>query len=53
VSQDVIIATGKFIVPYMKWGMKDPSNFLLKVSDKVELNLTAVGQVNGPHRLGI
>jgi polyisoprenoid-binding protein YceI len=53
VSQDVIIATGKFIVPYVKWGMKDPSNFLLKVSDKVELNLTAVGHVNGPHRLGI
>jgi hypothetical protein len=46
-------ATGKFIVPYVQWGMKDPSNFLLKVSDKVELDLTAFGHINGSHRPGV
>ncbi|HMF75735.1 MAG TPA: YceI family protein [Bryobacteraceae bacterium] len=45
-SQKEITATGKFTVPYVQWGMKNPSNFLLKVSDKVEINLTAAGHVN-------
>jgi polyisoprenoid-binding protein YceI len=43
ISRKELVATGKFIVPYVQWGMKNPSNFLLKVSDKVEINLTAVG----------
>ena len=34
-SQGKITATGKFIVPYVQWGMKNPSNFILKVNDKV------------------
>jgi polyisoprenoid-binding protein YceI len=45
-DEDQIIATGKFILPYVQWGMKNPGNFLLKVGDKVELDLTAVGHVN-------
>ena len=44
-SQDEITATGKFIVPYVAWGMKNPSNFLLKVNDKVEIDVTAVGHL--------
>ncbi len=40
-----VIATGKFVVPYVAWGMKNPSNFFLKVSDKVEIDLTAVGHI--------
>jgi polyisoprenoid-binding protein YceI len=51
-SQDEITATGKFIIPYVEWGMKNPSNFLLKVNDKVEIDLTAVGRVNGTHTAG-
>jgi polyisoprenoid-binding protein YceI len=43
-----ITATGKFIVPYVQWGMKNPSNFILKVNDKVEIHLSAVGHVSGP-----
>jgi polyisoprenoid-binding protein YceI len=33
-----------FEVPYVKWGMKNPSNFLLKVSPKVEIRIEAVAR---------
>lgn len=42
-SRQEFTAAGKFIVPYVEWGMKNPSNFLLKVSDKVEIDILAVG----------
>ena len=35
------IATGHFLIPYVQWGMKNPSNFLLKVNDTVEIDLRA------------
>lgn len=35
------IATGHFLIPYVQWGMKNPSNFFLKVDDKVEVDLRA------------
>jgi polyisoprenoid-binding protein YceI len=38
-----MLARGTFVVPYVEWGMKNPSNFLFKVKDKVEISLTAVG----------
>jgi polyisoprenoid-binding protein YceI len=44
-SPQEFTATGKFIVPYVQWGMKNPSNFLLKVDDKVEIDLTVAGPV--------
>ena len=34
-------ATSHFTIPYVKWGMKNPSNFLLKVDDKVEMDVRA------------
>ena len=45
ISQNQVAARGKFLVPYVEWGMKNPSNFLLKVNDKVEIELNAVGEV--------
>jgi hypothetical protein len=29
----------------VQWGMKNPSNFLLKVSDKVEMSIQAAGRL--------
>ena len=37
-------ASGKFSVPYVDWGMKDPSNFLFKVDQAVEVEIEAVGR---------
>jgi polyisoprenoid-binding protein YceI len=34
-------ATGHFSIPYVEWGMKDPSNFLLKVDKKVDMEVKA------------
>jgi len=34
-------ATTHFTIPYVKWGMKNPSNLLLRVSDKVDIDITA------------
>lgn len=34
---------GKFEVPYIRWGMKDPSNWLLKVKPAVQVNLDLAG----------
>jgi polyisoprenoid-binding protein YceI len=35
--------TAKFDVPYIKWGIKDPSNFLLKVKPVVNVDLELAG----------
>jgi len=38
-------ATVHFTIPYEKWGMKNPSTLFLRVSDSVEIDLTAAGSV--------
>jgi polyisoprenoid-binding protein YceI len=48
VSADDVTATGLFEVPYVAWGMKDPSNFLLKVNDSVQIDVNAVGHIRRP-----
>jgi polyisoprenoid-binding protein YceI len=35
-------ATTHFVVPYIQWGMKNPSTFVLRVSDKVEITVQTV-----------
>jgi polyisoprenoid-binding protein YceI len=37
--------TAKFDVPYVQWGIKDPSNFLLKVKPVVNVELEMSGDV--------
>ncbi len=43
-DNEISASTG-FVIPYVQWGMKNPSNFLLRVSDKVEVSVQAVGRV--------
>ena len=37
-------ATGTFKVPYVKWGMKDPSTLMLRVSDTVEITIHTIAR---------
>jgi polyisoprenoid-binding protein YceI len=32
-------------IPYVQWGMKNPSNFFLRVADKVTIEIEAAGRV--------
>jgi polyisoprenoid-binding protein YceI len=38
-----LTAKTTFKVPFVEWGLKDPSWFVLKVAKEVEINLTLVG----------
>lgn len=38
-----LTATGKFVIPYVKWGLKDPSVFILKVAKDVQIDLSLKG----------
>jgi polyisoprenoid-binding protein YceI len=38
----------QFEVPYIKWGMKNPSTFILRVADKVDIEIHATGHVQQP-----
>ena len=38
-------ADATFTVPYQKWGLKNPSTFILRVSDKVEISVHAAGRL--------
>jgi polyisoprenoid-binding protein YceI len=37
--------TGTFEVPYVKWGMKNPSTLMLRVNDKVEITIQTVAHI--------
>jgi polyisoprenoid-binding protein YceI len=40
-----LTAKGQFTVPYVKWGLKDPSIFILKVAKEVDIDLTLNGSL--------
>ncbi len=42
---DQMTATTHIVIPYVKWGLKNPSTFILRVNDKVEIDIHAMGRV--------
>lgn len=38
-------ASGHFVVPYAKWGMKNPSTFVLRVSESVAIDVHTSGKI--------
>jgi polyisoprenoid-binding protein YceI len=45
ISAGTATATTRFTVPYVEWGMKNPSRLLLRVSKQVEIEVNAKGTV--------
>lgn len=43
VFTDHWVADSHFNIPYVKWGIKNPSTFLLRVSESVEIDVHATG----------
>lgn len=41
---DQYTATAHFTVPYVQWGMKNPSTLFLRVSDKVDIDIQTVAR---------
>jgi len=46
IEGSALTAKGKFMVPYVKWGLKDPSIFVLKVAKDVQIDLTLNGTLS-------
>ncbi len=45
VTGSTITATTKFTVPYVEWGMKNPSRFIFRISKQVNIEVTAKGSI--------
>jgi len=45
VKGDNLRAQTHIVIPYILWGLKNPNTFLLHVSDKVEVDISAVGRI--------
>jgi polyisoprenoid-binding protein YceI len=43
---NVLSAQTHIVIPYIAWGLKNPNTLFLHVSDKVEVDISAVGHVS-------
>jgi polyisoprenoid-binding protein YceI len=46
VTGDQLQATGSFSVPYVQWGLKDPSTLMLRVNKEVQIDLSLTGTLH-------
>lgn len=46
-AQQRLTASARFNVPYVKWGMKNPSTLFLRVNDQVQIEIKATGRLIG------
>jgi len=42
-----VTATGTLVIPYVEWGLKDPSFLFLRVEKEVRVTVKAVGRITG------
>jgi len=40
-----VVADTSFVIPYIQWGLKNPSALFLRVNDKVQIHIHVVGQL--------
>lgn len=45
VNGDAMTMSTHMVIPYVKWGLKNPSTFILRVSDKLDLDIHATGHL--------
>jgi polyisoprenoid-binding protein YceI len=43
---DNITAATQFPIPYVRWGMRNPSTFILKVNETVDIAIHAIGRLS-------
>jgi len=43
VNGNQVHAVGSFVVPYVQWGLKDPSTLMLRVKKEVQIDLSLMG----------
>jgi polyisoprenoid-binding protein YceI len=46
IDGDNLTATGHLTIPYVEWGLKDPSFLFFKVANQVDIDVSTVGRVS-------